>query len=68
MSEARKVDRNKQLIPLGVVFFSVGVVFLVALDPAAAAIPFLALGIAFFAWGLSATRRTKAPGQGDPRP
>jgi hypothetical protein len=66
MSEPRKADRSSQMIALGVVFFSVGAVFLTALKIGAAGIPFLVLGIAFFAWGQAEARKAKSGRDGEP--
>ena len=54
-----KPDETTQYSALGVVFAGVGVVFFITMDSAAIGLPFVARGIAFFAMGLSATRKSK---------
>jgi hypothetical protein len=63
-------DQNAQYAPLGVVFFSVGVVFMLTMDSPAIGLPFIALGIAFFAMGIAAAKKARDGGapDGDPTP
>jgi hypothetical protein len=70
MSESPKPagagDQN-QNTALGVVFFSLGVVFMLTMDSPAMGLPFISLGIAFFSMGISAARKARGDG-GEPPP
>jgi hypothetical protein len=62
-------DQNVQNTPLGVVFFSLGVVFFLTMDSPAIGLPFIALGIAFFSMGIAAARKAGGDGpDGDESP
>lgn len=51
--------RGRRYTALGVVFSSVGLVFLLTMESAAMGIPFLVLGLVFFSQGVSAAKKSR---------
>ena len=80
MSDQREPDANThgkttaesastQNTSLAVVFFCLGVVFVLTMDSPFIGLPFIALGIAFFSMGIAGRKKTPGsdePGPGDP--
>lgn len=54
-----KGDEKSSYTALAIVFAGVGLVFMITMDTPALALPFIALGIAFFAMGISAVTKKK---------
>ena len=59
-----KKTQDFQYPSLGIVFFCLGVVFLLTMDAPWTGLPFIALGISFFAMGIAAQKKKHAePGE-----
>jgi len=77
MSDQREPDANTdgkaaaesastQNTSLAVVFFCLGVVFVLTMDSPFIGLPFIALGIAFFSMGIAARKKNAGRGTSDP--